>query len=228
MNNSINKKITLVVALSVIVLPMHAESIVTISGQKVMGESETGKAVQFKLQEKQRELASPLQTEEKKIQKLEEKLIADKETLEKDFAELEKAGKMLSAEQREQQAEAVREKAIKFEDQKRELERSAQKLQVDARKVEAKMQELYQKEMAKMDMLVKETIKELAQKHNWDIVFMEESVVYSNPKLSKTPLVAEALDAKTKALNQAKKQTITDTELKKAKTDVKKELAAHG
>jgi len=231
MNSLIQKKIMITAYFATIFTCVNANSIITISGQKVMTESETGKTIQSKLQEKQKDLAAPLQSEEKKIQDLERKLIADKESLEKDFVDLDKASKTLSAEIRDQKAEALRDRAIKFEDKKRDFDRLVQKLQADARKVETKMSELYQKEMAKLDNLVKDSIKDLAQKNNWDIVMMEESVVYSNPKNSKTSLVIEDMDKKAKALIQAKKQTLekdmnkTDKDSNKTEHKVKEELA---
>lgn len=231
MHNLTQNKIIIAVYFSTLFTFVNAENIITISGQKVMSESETGKTIQLKLQEKQKDFASPLQAEEKKIQDLEKKLITDKESLEKDFAELDKASKTLSAEIRDQKAENLRDRAIKFEDSKREFDRLVQKLQVDARKVEAKMSELYQKEMAKLDNLVKDTIKDLAQKSNWDVVLMEESVVYSNPKISKTNMVIEELDKKAKQLNQAKKQTLEkdankpEKAITKIENKVKEELA---
>jgi len=231
MNSSIQKKIMITAYFTTLFTIVNAETIITISGQKVMGESETGKTIQLKLQEKQKDLTTPLQAEERKIQDLEKKLMSDKESLEKDFTDLEKASKSLSPDARDQKAEGLRDRAIKFEDTKREFDRLVQKLQVDARKIEAKISELYQKEMAKLDSLVKDTIKDLAQKNNWDIVMMEESVVYSNPKNSKTNLVIEELDKKAKQLNQAKKQTLEkdmnkgDKGLDKIENKVKEELA---
>jgi len=231
MNNLIQKKIMITAYFATLFTFVNAETMITISGQKVMGESETGKAIQFKLQEKQKDLATPLQAEEKKIQDLEKKLMSDKESLEKDFAELDKASKSLSAEVRDQKAEGLRDRAMKFEDTKREFDRLVQKLQAEARKVEAKMSELYQKEMTKLDSLVKDTIKDLAQKSNWDVVIMEESVVYANPKISKTNMVIEELDKKAKQLNQAKKQTLEkdmnkpEKAISKIENKVKEELA---
>lgn len=203
---------------------LHANaglSMVTISGQKVMTESETGKAIQLKLQDEQNKLAKPLQTDEKKIQDLEKQLITDKESLEKDFTELDKASKSMTAEAREQKGEALRDRALKFEDKKRELERMIQKLQAQANNLEKKMTDMYQKEMGKLDSLVKETIKDLAQKHGWEVVLMEESVVYANPKVSKTPMVVEELDKKAKSINQAKKQAL-ESNLTKVEKDLGK------
>lgn len=199
--------------------------IVTISGQKVMTDSETGKTIQEKLQEEQKKLTTPLQIDEKKIQDLEKKLMADKDSLEKDFSELDKASKMLSAEAREQKAEALRDRALKFEDKKRELDRMIQKFQADAQKIEKRMTDMYQKEMGKLDGLVKETIKDLAQRNGWEIVLMEESVVFASPKVSKTPMVIEELDKKAKSLNQAKKQAL-EKELTKVEKDLSKAAQA--
>lgn len=182
--------------------------IVTISGQKVMTESETGKAIQVKLQDEQKKLTAPLEKDKNVLQGLEKKLTETKKAIETQYAEFEKTSKMLSAEAREQKAEGFRDSALKFEDMQQEFNRKAQSFEASAQKVEKKMNDLYQKEMTKLDGLVKQTINELAQKHGWEIVLMEESVVYANPKSSKTSMVIEELDKKTKALNQAKKQAL--------------------
>lgn len=197
------------------------KQIITISGQKVMTDSDTGKAIQLKIQDEQKKLTTPLQIEEKRIQDLEKKLMADKDNLEKDFTELDKSAKMLAAEAREQKAEALRDRALKYEDMKRELERMIQKFQAEAGKIEKKITDLYQKEMGKLDALVKETIKELAEKNNWEIVLMEESVVFASPKVSKTSMVIEELDKKAKSINQAKKQAL-EKELNKTEKDLSK------
>ncbi|MBP9765309.1 OmpH family outer membrane protein [Candidatus Babeliales bacterium] len=182
--------------------------IVTISGQQVMTESETGKGIRLKLEEEQKKLATPLQKEEQKLQDQEKKLIAQKDTLEKDFAEFEKTSKMLSASAREEKKEALAERAQKFDDAKRELERNAQKFQAEARKIEAKLNELYQKEMNRLDSEVKKVIKKIAAEKNWKIVLMEESVIYADPKISQTSLVKAKLDEETKAANQSKKDSL--------------------
>ncbi len=157
--------------------------IVTVSGQEVMTNSETGKSVQDKLKSAQEKLAAPLQKEGEKLQK-EDQEIADKE----------KSGKIDKSE---------------LEFAKRELGLKIQKLQAEGQKVEAKLGEMYQKEMGKFESSIKETIKELAQQNNWDIVLMEEQAVYVNKKaVSKTSDVIKKLDEKTKAANLAKKQAL--------------------
>ncbi|MBP6892548.1 OmpH family outer membrane protein [Candidatus Babeliales bacterium] len=160
-----------------------ATVIVTVSGQEVMMNSETGKAVQDRLKSAQEKLAAPLQKEGEKIQKKDQEIAAK----EKDP----KADKS----------------ALEFE--KRELGLQIQKLQAEGQKIEAKLGEMYKKEMAKFENSVKEAIEYLAKTHNWDIVLMEEQVVYVNKKVvSKTSEVIVELDKKTKAANLAKKQAL--------------------
>lgn len=163
--------------------------IVTVSGQEVMTNSDTGKAIQDKLKSAQEKLAAPLQKEGEKLQKEDQEI-----------AEKEKSGKLDKNE---------------LEFAKRELGLKIQKLQAEGQKVEAKLGEMYQKEMGKFEGLFKDTVKELAEQHNWDIVLMEEQVLYVNKKvISKTSSVIKKLDEKTKAANLAKKQAL-EKELEK-------------
>lgn len=192
--------------------------IVTVSGQKVMLESETGKSIQTRLQTEQQKLAAPLQAEEKKLREKEQKLIETKERLDRDVAEFDKNSKSLTAEERNKKIESLQERAQKLEDDKRDLDRMVQKLQAEARKLEAKMGEVYKKEMAKFEALLQETIKELAQIHHWDIVLMEEAVVFAHQSVSQTKKVIAKLDEKAKAANLAKKQA-----LEKSKDENKKD-----
>ena len=170
--------------------------IATVSGQEVMINSDTGKSIQEKLKSAQEKLAAPLQKEGEKLQKEEQEI-----------AEKEKSGKLDKSE---------------LEFAKREFGLKIQKLQAEGQKVEAKLGEMYQKEMGKFEGLVKDTIKELAQQNNWDIVLMEEQAVYVNKKaVSKTSEVMKKIDEKTKAANLAKKQAL-EKELEKEESKSKK------
>ncbi|MFA5998430.1 MAG: hypothetical protein WC747_00215 [Candidatus Babeliales bacterium] len=60
--------------------------------------------------------------------------------------------------------------------------------------------------MGIFDTLVREVIKEVAHREGWDIVLMEENIVFVNPSVLKTNLVIAELDKKVKALNKAKKE----------------------
>jgi outer membrane protein len=188
---------------------MHSGiNIVTISGQEVMTRSETGKNLQDRMQREQTKYAEPLKKEEEAVKKAEKTLMDDQEKLQKEFAEFDKNVKMMSAEAREKKQAELQDKAIKFDDNKRKFERDVAKLNAEGQKVQQKMSDLYQKEMTKLDAFVKSTIKEEAEKNKWDLVLMEESIMYASPKISKTNMIVEKLDAKTKAQNLAKKEAI--------------------
>jgi outer membrane protein len=188
---------------------MHSGiNIVTISGQEVMMKSETGKKLQDKMQHEQAKFTEPLKKDEEKVRKAEKALMEDQEKLQKEFAEFDKAVKTMSPETREKKQAELQDKAIKFDDSKRNFERDVAKLNAEGQKVQTKMSELYQKEMTKLDTFVKSTIKEEAEKNKWDLVLMEESIMYASPKISKTHMIIEKLDAKTKAQNLSKKEAI--------------------
>ena len=172
---------------------LHAENkatlIVTVSGQEVMMNSETGKSIQERLKDAQTKLAAPLQKEAQTIQTKEQK-INDKEKDPKSDKN-----------------------SLEFE--KRELTLQLQKLQAEGQKIEAKLSEMYQKEMAKFESLFKDTVKDLAQRNGWDIVLMEEQSVYVNKKaVSKTSEVIAELDKRAKAAVLAKKQAV-ENDMKK-------------
>lgn len=189
-------------------------SIVVISGRKVMDDSEAGKAIRAKVQSEQEKLTKPLQEEDKKLQAKGQKLQAEKEALGAEVAEFEKNAKMLSEQARQSKIDSLQDRGQKLEDGKRELDRMAQKLygnpnlniEGDVQKVEAKIQAVNQKEMGIFDTLVREVIKEVAHREGWDIVLMEENIVFVNPSVLKTNLVIAELDKKVKALNKAKKE----------------------
>jgi Skp family chaperone for outer membrane proteins len=188
---------------------MHSGiNIVTISGQDVMMKSETGQKIQVKMNNEQEKHAKNLKTEEEAIKKAEKALMAEQETLQKDFTDFDKNAKMMSSETREKKQKELEEKAIKFDDNKRKFERDVAKLNAEGQKVQAKLSEIYQKEMTKLDAFVKSTIKEVAENNKWDLVLMEESIMYASPKMSKTNMIIEKLDAKTKAMNLAKKEAL--------------------
>jgi len=179
-----------------------------------MDDSEAGKAIRAKVQSEQEKLTKPLQEEDKKLQAKGQKLQAEKEALGAEVAEFEKNAKMLSEQARQSKIDSLQDRGQKLEDGKRELDRMAQKLygnpnlniEGDVQKVEAKIQAVNQKEMGIFDTLVREVIKEVAHREGWDIVLMEENIVFVNPSVLKTNLVIAELDKKVKALNKAKKE----------------------
>ncbi len=230
------------------------EEIVCISGKDIMEKSEAGEALQAKLQSAQEEAAKPLKEEEAKLlkkqqqlqaaqaeaQNKQQELQAKKDALDADVVEFEKIAPALSEEARNKKIEPLQARGQSLVDDKRkfdrmvqaleddglEFNRMQQKLQADVKKMEAKMQALYQKEMNPFDALVKETIQEVAQREGWYIVLMQESVVYAHPSRSKTQLIITELNKKTKAANQAKKQAIEKNNMKKetsASTDSSKQ-----
>lgn len=198
----------------------HKQSldIATVNIQEVMISSETGKEIQQRLQDEQAKLVTPLQKEEQAVNKKGQALKELKDKLDKDIAEFEKIASTLSKESGTQKAEALQERAQKVEDEKREFDRLVQKLQTDGQKLQAKLQELYQKEMTKFQTLVTETIKDLAHKHGWDIVMVEESAVYTNPALSKTKEVITEVDKRNKAAKLAKKEALEKAQADKSKS----------
>ena len=187
---------------------LSSTRIITVSGQKVMSESTTGKAMQERLQREHKKVSEPLEKAQQDLIKSEKTLKDLQDNLQKEFTKFDSDAKTMSAEARDKKQVELQDKALDFDSKKRTFERDATKLQNDARKIEGKMSEMYQTEMNKLDTLVKSTIKEEAEKNNWELVLMEESVMYASPKISKTDAIISKLDEKIKAINMAKKEAI--------------------
>lgn len=152
--------------------------IITFSAKDVMQTSETGQMLQTKLQDEQDKLAAPLRKEAEMIQKKEQKLI--------------------------EKSKADNTDANDLEFEKRELTLQVQKLQSDSRKLEEQFGGVYQKAMLEFEKKLKQTVEDLGLKNGWDVVFVEEQVFWSNPKLSKTSEIKSELDKRVKKANQEK------------------------
>jgi Skp family chaperone for outer membrane proteins len=190
----------IVCSLSAAPLIFADESIVTINSQEIMMKSETGQALQAKLRAKQEELTKDIRKEGEKIQKEEQRLIEKSKSDKADASELE------------------------FE--KRQLGLSFQKLQAEGQKIEAKLSEVYQEEVQKFQKICGDVLKDLGKENKWKIVQLEEQIPYFDPSISRTSMVIQAVDEKTKKENQAKKQALenkskSQTAENKSKSDNK-------
>lgn len=192
------KKTSLLFALITILAAEKIESnVVTTSGQKIVTESKIGQELNEKLQKEKERLSKPLQEDEKVIIEKEKVLQEKKKEIDKEAEEISNS-KLYSPEAKQKKFDELQEKARRLEEDKAELERLIKRLQADAKRLEAKMTQMYQEEMGKFDGLIKETIKSVANKEGWDVVLMEEAVVYANPAVSKTDFIIKELDAKFK------------------------------
>ena len=214
------------------------DEIVCVSFQEIVAKSEAGKIMQEKINRAQEEAAKPIQEEEKELQKKQKELQktqtdlqkkqkdfqAKKDTIDGEVIEFEKIAKTLTEEARNKKISDLQARSQELIDEKRKLERAMQvfedetiefnrmqqKIQSNVEKIKAKIQSLYQKEMAAFDAFVKETIQEIALKEKWDLVVPQEAMIYAHPSKSKTQLVIAELDKKTKEKNKAKKQAIEE------------------
>ena len=177
--------------------------VVTISGQTVVQKSKIGQKVQKKLQEEQEHLSKPLQEDEKRIRIKEQELLKKKQELDKDAEEITN-NKLLSQDAKQRKFEGLQDRVRVLEEDKAELERLAKRLQADAKRLEGKMSQLYQEEMSKLDVQIRDIIKDVAAREGWDIVLMEEAVVYAAPSVSKTDVIIKELDELDKKNNTPK------------------------
>lgn len=177
--------------------------VVTISGQTVVQKSKIGQKVQKKLQEEQESLSKPLQEDEKRIRIKEQELLKKKQELDKDAEEITN-NKLLSPEAKQRKFEELQERVRMFEEYKAELERLAKRLQADVKRLEGKMSQLYQDEMSKLDVQIRDIIKDVAAREGWDVVLMEEGVVFAAPSVAKTDVIIKELDDLDKKNNAPK------------------------
>lgn len=157
-------------------------NVATVSLQKVMMESDTGKALQDRVKAEQVKLATPLQKKGEEIQAKQERIMAKDKDANSDKS------------------------ALEFE--KRELALEIQKIQAEGQKLEAQLYEMQQKEMTKFQALVTDAIADLAVENDWSLVVAEEQVLYAKPGISKSKDVIVKLDSKVKSANLAKKQAL--------------------
>lgn len=174
---------------------MNGTNVVTISGQKVIQLSETGKKIQKKLQSEQEILSKPLQKDETIVRKKEKDLQEKKHKLDKEAEEI-ATSKLLSQDAKQRKYEELQDQVRGLEEDKSELERLVKRLQSDAKRLEGKMSQMYQEEMTEFDKKIKHLIEEVAEKEGWDIVIMEESVVFASKQVSKTDFIIKELDGR--------------------------------
>ena len=187
--------------------------VVTIKGQDVVQLSKAGQKINKKLQDEQDRLSKPLQKKEQEIKEKEQKLLETKKKLDKEFEELTK-NSLLSNEAKQRKFEELQDKARNLEEDKSEIERLIKHLQNDAKRLDAKMSQMYQEEMGKFDAKIKDIIRKVAKREGWDIVLMEESVVFASESVSKTDIIVKELD------KDEPKTTSEDSLLKEIKKDV--------
>ncbi len=167
--------------------------VVTINGQKVIHTSKAGQEINEKLLKEKDHLSKPLQEDEKNIIKKEQELQSKKKNLDKEAEEVSK-NSLLSTDAKQRKYDELQEQARRLEEDRAELERLIKRFQSDAKRLEGKMSQMYQEEMSKFDATIKDTIKTLSIKEGWDIVLMEESIIYSSPSTSKTDVLVKELD----------------------------------
>lgn len=167
--------------------------VVTVNGQQLTQSSNLGKEINEKLLSEKEKLSKPLQDDEKKIMAKEQELQQKQKDLSKEAEEINKSS-LLSQEAKQRKFEELEEKARRLTEDKAELERLIKRLQADAKRVEGKIGQMYQEEMGKFDSTIKTTIRTLSAKEGWDIVLMEESIVYAGPSVSKTEIVIKELN----------------------------------
>lgn len=168
-------------------------TVVVVKGGDVVQKSEIGKKIQKKLEEEQRKLAKPLEENEQKIKDKERKLIEEKKSLDKEVEDIQK-NSLLSIDAKKRKMEDLEDKARRLTEDKAELDMLVKRLQADAQRLNEKMSHMYQEEMGKFDGRIKKVIKEVAKQEGWDIVLMEESIVFASDDNVKTDLIIKELD----------------------------------
>jgi len=167
--------------------------VVVVKGGDVVQKSKKGKEVHAKLTEAQKKLSEPLEKDEQKIKEKERKLIEEKKKLDKEVEEIQK-NSLLSNDAKQRKFDDLKDRARHLEEDKAEPERLIKRLQADAQRLNERMSQMYQEEMGKFDAKIKEVIKRVAKHEGWDLVLMEESIVFANEDIVKTDMIIKELD----------------------------------
>lgn len=189
--------------------------VVTINGQKIIKDSKIGKQINDELMAEKDKLAKPLLADEQHIMQKDQQLQKNKQDLDKEASEV-TTSTLLSDEAKQRKIEGLQEKARLLEKDKAELELLVKQIQQDAKRLESKMQQMYQEKMGKFDAKIKEVIKSIAATEGWDVVLMEEQVVYAGPSVSKTDVIIAKLDG-----DSSSKASGLEKELKKDEKELK-------
>lgn len=192
-------------------LSTGAANVVTIKGQEIMQKSEKGKKVQKELKEQQEKLVKSLQKKQTEIQKAAKEFEDNKKKFDKEVEDVTN-NKLLSQSAKEEQFQKLQEKARKLEEEKAKLDVLVKHFEQDRNETNNKVSKMYEEKMGEFQNTIAETIKEVAQKENWDVVLMEESVAYANPKTSKTNDIISALNTKEKLNKSSIKNDVKEIE----------------
>ena len=168
--------------------------VVSVKGEDVMKKSKRGNKNILDTQEDERKQMSPVVNQEKAIKNQELELLKKQKDLNDRAKELEEKSKILSQEAQREEFENLQEEKRKLEEAAHDLQRAMQKLNDEFKRIQQKLKMSYQEKMAEFDKEVKETIQALAIENGWDIVLMQESLVYSSAKVDVTDTVIAKLD----------------------------------
>ncbi len=184
---------------------IKAPILVTVSGQTIMQKSLEGQKVFSKLQAEQEKLSKALIKDEDTLRAKEKALFEKNKALEKKAEETANS-KLLSQEAKQKKFEEIQDEARLLEEDRLEIEKLRKRMQAERNRIDAKMSQMYQEEMTKLDKKIRTKIGEIARHQGWDIVFMEETTVYVASHLSKTDFVIKELDGTTKKDEEATKK----------------------
>lgn len=171
-------------------------SIVTVKGSQVIKESQRGIAINEKLQKEEKRLTPNLNNLRSKLEKKEAEILKKQKALNEKAKEFEKSAPLLSDEAKQRKFESLQEEKRVIDEEASELQRLGRKYNAEAQRVKEKLDKLNEKELVSFNDEIKETIEEAANEFNWDIVLMEESVVFSSKKVNKTKVVIDRLNKK--------------------------------
>lgn len=203
-----------------------ATTIVTVEGMRVIKKSNRGQEIEKKLLKEEKRLANPLNQLKEKLQKKEAEILKKQKEFNKKAKELEDSAKILSEEAQNRAVEQLQEEKQTIEEEASELQRLGRKYNTETQHVKDRLTKINEKEMTSFNEEITQTIQEVAKEFGWDIVLMQESLVYSAPKVDKTDIIIERLNKyeekriKDKIAKDRKELLKDESELSKLKQQV--------
>jgi Skp family chaperone for outer membrane proteins len=178
---------------------LYSTTQVVVETSRIIKESLPGIALQQNMMIKQEEFSQPFKKIEAELKAKEASINDAQKALAKDNETLKTQKSLLSAEAQADKFEELQARGRNIEEQVADYQRAMRKAHEEAKKVDAKLDQIYRKELAAFEQSIKDTIQELRKEHNWDFVSAKESFLATSDAVDKTDLVMKKVNAKEEA-----------------------------
>ncbi len=178
---------------------LHATTHVVVETSRIIQESLPGVRLQESMLVKQEELSQPFKKIEAELRAKESIINDAQKSLAKDNETLKSQKSLLSIEAQADKFEELQKRGRDIEEQVADYQRAMRKAHEEAKKVDAKLDQIYRKQLSAFEESIKETIKELRKEYNWDLVSPKESFLATSDAVDKTDIVMKKINAKEEA-----------------------------